>query len=386
MKRKLAWCIVIAIFLSNIHIAKAFVERKYTLQEVINESTNIVFGTLTSVDAKKQRAIVKVEGNVKGTSNFDQIKINVAVGQQRGNLTSPNKFMKVLAVGNPVIIFYKYQGGALDALGHTGGTWFQTRTPMGGENPNAWWVFTHIEIYMHRTFKGSTEDFQQVLLRTLKPFEYAKPDDVKVLAFTKNRANNEFNTLSSFQKIEGKNVVYKSTDTLKPSELNKADILWIGYRSVSQVRTGKYLFDTETENQIKEFVKRGGVVILSGQDSDPKRPCEVGFLPEPIKGVEREVGNGIELAKNDNLFTTPEHIQTNQIRVDDAWTGASKHYSVLAFTPDKHIAVAKLNYGKGMYIVTAMQNGRPAHLKTNAPLMKNLMYQAVSMIRVGAKG
>jgi len=379
MKRKLAWCIVIAIFLSNVHVAKAFVERKYTLQEVINESTNIVFGTLTSVDAKRQRAIVKVEGNVKGTSNFDKIKINVAVGQRR-NKTSPEKFMKVLEVGNPVIIFYKYQGGAVDSLGHTGGTWFQTRTHVGN-NPNVWWTFTHIEIYMHRTFKGSTEDFQQVLLRTLKPFEYAKPDDVKVLAFTKNRANNEFNTLSSFQKIEGKNVVYKSTDTLKPSDLNKADILWIGYRSVSQVRTGKYLFNPEIENQVKQLVKRGGVVILSGQDSDPKRSCEVGFLPEPIKGVEREVGSGIELAKNDNLFTTPEHIQTNQIRVDDAWTEASKHYSVLAFTPDKHIAVAKLNYGKGMYIVTAMQNGRPAHLKTNAPLMKNLMYFAVESIQ-----
>jgi hypothetical protein len=380
MKRKLAWCILIAFLLGNIDIANAFIERKYELQEVISESTNIVFGTLTSVDEQRQRAIIKVGENVKGTSNFDQIKINVAVGQQRGDLTSPEKFMKVLKVGSPVIIFYKYEGGSLDALGHTGGTWFQTRTPMGGENPNTWWVFTHIEVYMHRTFKGSTEDFQQVLLRRLKPFEYAKPGDVKALVFTKQRGANEFNTLSSFQNIAGKTVLYKSTESLKPSDLNKVNILWIGYRSITRVQTGEYLFDSETESQIKEFVRRGGVVILSGQDSDPNRTCEVGFLPEPIKGVEGKPENGIQVAKKDNLFTTPESIQTEQIRVDDAWVEASKNYSVLALTSEGNIAIAKLNYGKGMYIVTAMQNGRPEHLQTNASLMKNLMYQAVSLV------
>jgi hypothetical protein len=381
MKRKLVWCILIAILLGNVHIANAFVERKYELQEVINECTNIVFGTLTSVDEKRQRAIVKVEENIKGTSNFDQIKINVSVGQQIGDSTSPEKFMKVLKVGNPVIIFYRNQGGTLEALGHTGGTWFQTRsTVAGNEGTNVWWNFTHIEIYMHRTFKGSTEDFQQALLRRLKPFEYAKPGDVKVLVFAKQRAMNEFNTLSSFQNIAGKTVLYKSTESLKPSDLNKVNILWIGYRSITRVQTGEYLFDSETESQIKEFVRRGGVVILSGQDSDPNRTCEIGFLPEPIKGVEGKPENGIQVAKKDNLFTTPESIQTEQIRVDDAWVEASKNYSVLALTSEGNIAIAKLNYGKGMYLVTAMQNGRPEHLQTNASLMKNLMYQAVSLV------
>ena len=53
MKRKLAWYILIAFLLCNAHVANAFIERKYELQEVISESTNIVFGTLTSVDEKR---------------------------------------------------------------------------------------------------------------------------------------------------------------------------------------------------------------------------------------------------------------------------------------------------------------------------------------------
>ena len=92
------------------------------------------------------------------------------------------------------------------------------------------------------------------------------------------------------------------------------------------------------------------------------------------------MGNGIELAQKDTLFTTPERIQADIVRVDDAWTDAGKNYSVLALTSDGYIACAKLNYGKGTYIVTAMQNGRLTHLKANTPLMKNLMYQAVSLV------
>jgi len=379
MGKKFVLSFLVIIFVSgSIQISNAFVERKYSLQEVINECTNIVFGTLTNVDAKRQRAVVKVEENLKGKSKFDHIKINVAVGQRRPK-TSPEKFMKSLKVGNPVIIFYRHNGANLGALGHTGGTWFQTKTNIPPNQKDVWWGFTHIEIFMHRTFKGSTEDFQQLLLRTLKPFEYATPNDIRVLAFTKYRANNEFNTLSSFKKIANKDVFYKSVQTFNSSDLDKADILWIGYRSVSEIHTGKYLFNNGAEDKIKQFVKDGGIVILSGQDSDPNRSCETGFLPESIKGVEGKVGNGIKFVQNDDLFKIPESIKPEEIRVDDAWSEASRNYSVLAYTNEGYIALAKLNYGRGMYIITAMQNGKPAHLKTNSSLMKNLLYQAVEM-------
>lgn len=366
---------LVFIALASTYKAYSFIERKYSLQEVIAECTNIAFGTVESVDKKRKRAIVALQEDVKGKSTFEKIKINIAVGQVRKG-SNPDMMMEKFETGLPFILFYRKRGAKLGALGYVSGTWLQMKTLDNPNKDKVWWHFTHIEIHMHRTYKGSTTDFQRLLL----PFEYAEPNDVKVLAFTKHRGVNEFKTLSSFQQLANKNLVYKPTQVLKPSDLNKANIVWIGYRSISLVHTGKYLFDHETEGRIKEFVRRGGIVILSGQDSDPKRPCKVGFLPESIKGVEGEVGNGIQVVKKDNLFTTPERIQATKIRVDDAWAEASKNYSVLAKTFDGHIAIAKLNYGKGMYLVTAMQNGRPAHLETNAPLMKNLMYQAVSLI------
>ena len=42
---------------------------------------------------------------------------------------------------------------------------------------------------------------------------------------------------------------------------------------------------------------------------------------------------------------------------------------------------AQLEYGKGMYIVTAMQNGRDTHLASNAKLMTNLINLAVSSLQ-----
>ena len=141
------------------------------------------------------------------------------------------------------------------------------------------------------------------------------------------------------------------------------------------------MFGIETDDRIKAFVKNGGVVIVSGQDSDPTRSWGASLLAKPIKGVEGQVGNGIRLVKDDALFTTPERVEPAQVRVDDAWAEADADYSVLALTKDENVALAQLEYGEGVYIVTAMQNGRLEHLKSNSKLMGNLMNFAVRTVQ-----
>lgn len=133
--------------------ADSFIEKKFSLQEVVDQSTNVVFGTVISVDKKRQRAVVRVDENIKGTSKFREIKINVAVGQVRKK-SSPKQMMEHFEVRYPVVIFYRN----FSAVGHVDGTWFQLRGHRGN-----WWNFTHIEIYMHRTFDGTTEAFQRLI-------------------------------------------------------------------------------------------------------------------------------------------------------------------------------------------------------------------------------
>jgi len=361
--------------------SEAFIERYYPLQEVLDACTNVVFGKVTSINKARMHAIITVEENIKGTSPFKKIKVNVAVGQQRGAATSPRKMMKHFKVGLPAIVFYTgagMHGAVYDALGHVDGTWYQIFGQKNKPLDKTWWDFTHIEIHMHRTYKGTTEDFQKLLVRRLRPFEYAEPGTVKVLMLSGKRSAKEFEALSEFAKIAKRPAVYKSTKDRTFPDLDKADILWLGYREVSRV---KHPFSSETDSKIRQFVKNGGIVILSGQDTDPERPCPIGFLSEPIEGVELEKSTQFSPTKRaGELFRKPNAIQPNQVCIEDAWGNLSKKYVVLARTVDtENVAIAMLKYGKGLYLVTSMMNG-PKNVATNVPLMQNLMTFAVRSV------
>ena len=81
--------------------ANAFIERKYTVEQIIEECTNILFGSVTEVNRKRMTAKVKVENNLKGSSRLKEIKINLAVG----DANFPQQLMKQFEVGLPIIVF-----------------------------------------------------------------------------------------------------------------------------------------------------------------------------------------------------------------------------------------------------------------------------------------
>ena len=249
---------------------QAFIARHYTLQEVLAECSNIVFGTVTSVNQKRMTAKVKVEENLKGQSDFQEIKINLSTGQ--GNF--PEKMIQKFKVGKPIIIFYKREGRRIPSLGHVDGTWFQTFAQDRSDKSRVWWNFTHIEIYMHRTYKGSTLDFQRLVRDTLagriKPknarasvqsLAEASSGAARVLVLSGNQYNVEFPTISAFNSVGGRQVVYQRTKDRNLPSLNHADILWLGQGEICEER---YRLTKERETKIRAFVKGGGVVIVSG--------------------------------------------------------------------------------------------------------------------------
>ena len=367
---------------------QAFIARHYTLQEVLAECSNIVFGTVTSVNQERMTAKVKVEENLKGQSEFQEIKINLSTGQ--GNF--PQKMIKKFKAGKPVVIFYKREGRRIPSLGHVDGTWFQTFGQDRSDKSRVWWNFTHIEIYMHRTYKGSTPDFQQLVRDTLAG--RAKPKNaraavqslaevsasaVRVLVLSGNHYNVEFPTISAFNPIGDRQVVYQRTKDRNLPTLDYADILWLGQGEICEDR---YRLTKERENQIKAFVKGGGVVIVSGQDSDDDRPCPTGWIPEPMKGVERMGRSDFEPTRAaDTLFSVPNEIQFGDVFLDDTWTNWSDKYTILATTNDgKEIAFATLKYGGGMYLITGLQNETSANIFINYQIIENLIYYAVKWL------
>ena len=130
------------------------------------------------------------------------------------------------------------------------------------------------------------------------------------------------------------------------------------------------------------FVERGGVVIISGQDSDKGRPCRTGWIPEPMKGVERNGRNDFQPTPAAGmLFREPNRIQSGGVYINDTWTDWSDKYTILATTNGgKEKAVAMLKYGKGMYLVTSFQNETRTNILVNRAVMENLIHFAVKWL------
>ena len=368
---------------------EAFIVRHYTLQEVLAQCSNIVFGTVASVNSKRMTAKVKVEENVKGRSDFQEIKINLSTGQ--GNF--PQQMIKKFKVGRPIIIFYQREGRRIPSLGHIDGTWFQTFAQDRSDKSRVWWNFTHIEIYMHRTYKGSTPDFQKLLRDTFagktkltKPntaaaqsLAKASSDAVRVLVLSIKRYRIEFATISAFNSAGERQVVYQRTKDRDLPELDHADILWLGQGEICE---DKYRLTKKRENRIKAFVRGGGVVIVSGQDSDDDRPCATGWIPEPMRGVERSGRSDFQPTRAaGGLFSKPNKIEFCDVFLDDAWKDWSDKYKILATTNDgKEIAFAALEYGDGMYLITSLQNETSANVSINHRMLENLIHFAVEWL------
>lgn len=352
---------------------EGYIAKRYTIRQIVAESTNVVFGTVTEVNTKRKTAKVKVKENLKGTSEFQEIKIRLDV--YKGKVDHREEAMRLMKQGAPIIVFYLRQGRRIDSLAHIGGKWFQTQTTKRGDEWG-WWLFTHTEKYLNNdkvSRRDSTPDFQEEL-RTL-----LSGDALQLLLLKTDRYESESRAIAELDAVADFGFVYHATSDRNLPTLREADILWLGFRTLSD---GRYRLNRERERRIKEFVKNGGIVIASGQDSDRERPCGSGWLPEPLRGVESSTRNDFKITSHaGELFKEPNRIRSGQLSLDDSWRGWNEKYEILATTNDgKEIVVAKLKHGKGMYLVTNLHNQRSSQVSKNRRMLENLVHFAVRFL------
>ena len=375
--------------------ASAFIEREYTVREVLDACTNIVFGKVKSVDRARLRGVVTVEEDVKGKSGLKEIKMNFATGHYKRG-TSPEKLAKLLKPGMPIIVFYREHYG-IDSMCFVDDTWFQMRA-YRGRYGSSWWTFTHIDPMMSRTFDGKTKAFQKIVRDMLagKMWVAAPKNAVKVLVLTGNStyptwsqtpvhtnvATYEYQALRSIKEGGKRPIAYELTKKRVLPELEKADILWIGYEEISAY--GRYLLSDETEKKIKAFVKNGGIVVVAGQDSSVENPCGTGWLQGgKLTGVESPPAQNFTVTKaGKSMFSTPHKIVPGKIFVDDAWVNWDRRDAVFATTEDKkELVVGARRHGKGLYIITSLRNDSQYTTAMNKSLMANIMHYAVSQLK-----
>ena len=368
--------LVASIFMLTQAPVEGYIAKRYTIRQIVAESTNIVFGTVSEVNVKRRTAKVKVEENLKGTSEFKEIRIRFDV--YKGEADHRDEIIHFLKEGEPIIVFYLKAGGRIDSLAHTRGRWFQTQvTAKNRERTEwGWWLFTHFEKYLNRdkvSKRDSTPDFQEELRNLLSG------DALELLLLKTDRYDSESHAIAELDAVADFGFVYHATTDRSLPTLREADILWIGFRSLSE---GRYRLNKKQENRIKEFVKDGGIVIASGQDSDKERPCGSGWLPVPLRGVESPSRNDFQTTSHaGELFKAPNRIRSGQLSLDDSWKGWNEKYEILATTNDgKEIVVAKLKHGKGIYLVTNLHNQRDSQVSKNRRMLENLVHFAVGFL------
>ena len=367
--------------------AQGFIYREFTIQEIIDGSTNIVFGKIKSIDAKRMNAIIEVEEDLKG-KKLDQIKLNIATGWYvRGS--SPQKMIRLLKVDMPLIVFYQ-QTHTVEGLGYFDGTWYRNRTG----NPNGWWIFTHLCPYMARTFDGSTMEFRAAIRAILAGEKWvgAPEDALKILTLTgntkampsdgpipvpTNTVSYEYNAIRSVRTAGDRTIAHEGTQDSSLPGLDEVEILWLGHREIAY---RGYRLNQATEKRIKGFVENGGIVIVSGQDADREEPFEIGWLAGNLNGVERKPTQDFAITEQgQKLFAEPNEIQSGGLYIDDTWTDWDGDFQVLATSNDgKDLVVGVRKHGKGLYIITSLRNDNRYTVEKNKKLIENIIHYAVN--------
>ena len=154
--------------------AWAFIQKLFPLQEFIDDSDFLFTATVEKVDADKPSAVLLLGENLKGESPFPRIPINLTGDKQKHT----PQLLKRIAADVPLVVGIKQQpDGRLMMLAYTNGTWFQALGQTEGDQTR--WAFTHCEIYLRRTFHGTTAELKQTVADVLAGKAKSPPPNPK---------------------------------------------------------------------------------------------------------------------------------------------------------------------------------------------------------------
>ena len=139
----------------------AFFDVLFSVSQMVEKAQVIFVAKVERIDPEKPGMVLSVGESLKGKPSFDRLPINLTGDPKKNH--SP-QLLKRLAADLPLIVFEVAKDDALTQpamlFAYTNGTWFQVLGHPDGDQTR--WAFTHCEIYLRRTFKGSTEELKQI--------------------------------------------------------------------------------------------------------------------------------------------------------------------------------------------------------------------------------
>jgi outer membrane protein assembly factor BamB len=144
--------------------AQAVITKPTPLKQVI-EYPFIFVATVTKIDPEKSLVVLKVGDNLKGKIGLERMPVNIKGDAEAEKEKQVPQLLKRLDVDLPVMVFCVKKGSAYEGFGYSNGTWFQLTGGVIQKEPlQVNWQFTHFEPYFRRTFKGTTEELQKLLI------------------------------------------------------------------------------------------------------------------------------------------------------------------------------------------------------------------------------
>ena len=220
--RLIACLLIVGAHLSAPPHVHALIQKLFSIKDIMNESQVIAEGKIERVDGKEQTVVIRVTGDIKGRCADREIKILVAFGEP----WHPAIMMKRLKPDAPVILFQKpgetfvyrdrKEHDEVHCIGYTGGVWFlatgnrreqleqvrwalghnqlRSARAVGADAPDlnrqlddfeqsgerVFWIFRHVELYLTRTFRGSTQELIDLVKDIHKGKSQAPPPDPSV--------------------------------------------------------------------------------------------------------------------------------------------------------------------------------------------------------------
>jgi outer membrane protein assembly factor BamB len=143
--------------------ADAVITRKTPLSDIISYSTFIFTAKIETVDPDKPGMVLTPDEHIKGKFPFQRLPINLTGDMEADKLKHRPMLLKRVAPKLPVVVFITQKDKDYVAFIYTNGTWIH----MTGDKPDGAevvrWSFTHIEPYLRRTYKGTTEEMKQTV-------------------------------------------------------------------------------------------------------------------------------------------------------------------------------------------------------------------------------
>ena len=170
---RLKW---VAILLLMCGAASGFIARIFPLKEILDASTNVLVGRIETVDGGKKTAVALIDRAVKGKQEFKRVRMNLGVAPK----AHVQYLLARLKPGGPCIVFYKREGKNLASCVHAGDTWFQLFATEEGSRDRLWWRMSHLEVYLGRTYDGSTPNLVKLVDDVLAGRVKPPPPDPKV--------------------------------------------------------------------------------------------------------------------------------------------------------------------------------------------------------------